>query len=639
MSKIDAQLLETPGLAEQVIELLSRKQSLPDVGIVAGQSVASAIDEILGTGTAVYNDIDIFLEDPHWASVTGELFPGVALPPRARIVGPVDFRGNPVLVADEYLQAFHIASRTSYCVIKTERDRLLNLVLVKFENTAANAQDKVTPLIAGFDLNNIQVAIDLKTRTLRYTKHFTEYFEGRELRLVTVFTPFQSLLRYFKKRDELHAYGNDDYQIEMVRHLVYANEGDVLYREDRVQAFKAGVRWMPTEKTAAFNSRNRRSGTVESCFGGGTGARGHPLAIGQKNGILLERWMPKLAPFFEVTKHPRSNVWLLTSRPDAPQLPYVGQLTVTPTLISARFRELKLPPGPLVATRRAEFQKFCAWLSPDLRGMYRTAYAYHGDSFLVGVESQQGWRELQAVLNAHEEVVHAIASIPVGDQIRVVRNVRAVLKKLRVPEAWGIFQGKPLDWVQKALTDKDWLYLDIDHQIGSPEPLLPPERRLPLPDHLEGVSIRELCTPRELVIEGARMRHCVGGYGDAVARGRSRIVALQAGPRSTDCSTLELRPCESGGQHPVAQVQIWQNYTFSNRIPTEQLERAAGAVARYLNLWLRENREDGWYRLFGKHLEPQQADEQLPDEVELTPDELQFLMERPRRGLLEEGVF
>ena len=638
MSKIDAQLLETPGLAEQVIELLSCKQPLPEAGIVAGQAVASAIDEILGTGTAVYNDIDIFLEDAQWASVTDELFPGVVVPPRARIVGPVEFRDNPVLVADDYIQAFHIASRTSYSVIKTERDRLLNLVLVKFENTTANALDKATPLIAGFDLNNIQVAIDLKTRTLRYTKHFAEYFEGRELRLVTVFTPFQSLLRYFKKRDELQAYGNDDYQIEMVRHLVYANEGDVLYREDRIQAFKAGSRWMPTGKTAAFNSRNRLSGTAESFVRAGTGVLGLPVAIGKKYGILLERWMPKLAPFFEVTKHPRSNVWLLTSLPDAPRLPYIGQLTVTPTLISARFRELKLPPGPLVATRREEFQKFCGWLDRHLRRMYRTAYAYHGDAFLVGMESLQGWRELQAVLNAHAEVAHAIASIPVGDQIKVVRNVRGVLKKLRVPDAWGIFQGKTLDWVQKALADKDWLYLDIDHQIGSGEPLLPPERLLPLPDQLEGVGLRELFTPRELVIEGARMRHCVGGYGDAVARGRSRIVSLQAGPRSTDCSTLELRPCESGGRKPVAQVQIWQNYTFSNRTPTEQLERAAGAVARYLNLWLRENREDGWFRLFGKHLEPQQTDEQLP-EVELTPDELQFLMEPPRRGPFEEEVF
>lgn len=626
MSKLDAQLLETPGLATQIIELLSRKQPLPDAGIVAGQAVASAIDEILGTGTAVYNDIDIFLEDPQWATITGELFPGVAMPPRARIVGPVDFRDNPVLVADDYLQAFHIASRTSYSVIKTERNQLLNLVLVKFENTAATEQDKATPLIAGFDLNNIQVAIDLKTRTLRYTKHFAEYFEGRELRLVTLFTPFQSLLRYFKKRDELKAYGNDNFQIEMVRHLVYANEGDVLYREDRVQAFKAGGRWMPTEKTGAYNSRNRRTGTADSFVRTGTGAMGLPVAIGKKYGALLERWMPKLEPFFEVTKHPRSNLWLLTSRPDAPPLPYVGQLTVTPTLISARFRELKPPPGPLVATRRAEFQKFCAWLTPDLRGMYRTAYAYHGDAFLVGVESQQGWRELQAVLNAHEEVVATIAGIPLGDQIKVVRNARAVLKKLRVPEAWGVFQGRTQEWVGKALSDKDWLYADIDRQIGSPVPLLPPDRLLPLPEHIDGVRIRELYTPRELVLEGARMRHCVGGYGDAVAEGRSRIISLQTGPRSTDCSTLELRSGKTGGRQRVAQVEIWQNYTFSNRTPTDQLESAAGAVARHLNQWLRENREEGWYRLFNEQLEPvQDGDEPIAatliDELEDFPEQ------------------
>ena len=44
----------------QVLEFLGKYQQLPDRGIVAGQSVALAIDAVSGRHAPVINDIDIF---------------------------------------------------------------------------------------------------------------------------------------------------------------------------------------------------------------------------------------------------------------------------------------------------------------------------------------------------------------------------------------------------------------------------------------------------------------------------------------------------------------------------------------------------------------------------------------------------
>ena len=607
MAKHDVQLLSSPDLAERVLELLASKQSLPIHGILAGQAVASAIDEILGTGPAVYNDIDVFLEEDQWYQETGELFVTPTIPSKKRISGRISFRDTPSLTPDEYQKAFSIASRSLYHVVKTGRRELLNLVLVNFIAFSNNAKpDRVYQLVEAFDLNSIQVGIDLATRRLVYTPQFAEYFVGREMRIINLHTPFQSLLRYFKKRAELGAFGNDDLQIEMVRHIVYANEGDVLYREDRIQAFLKGWRWMPRESNQAFAKRRWGSAGGDLFVRTGAGTEGLPLAIGKKYALLLEQSMPKLAPYFEVWKHPRINVWLLTTRPDAPRLPYIGSLTTNPTLLSYRFRELKLPAGPLVTLRREEFQKFGGWLEPGLRHMYRTAYRYEGDRFLEGVENLSGWRDLQKVLNAHEEVVGVIAALPIGEQIELVRRVKTELKRINLPEAWGIFRGKRADWARRAIADQEWLRREIFDMLGSDEALLEAHRLLPLPKEINGITVKELSTNRELRIEGARMRHCVGGYGDAVSGGTSRIISLASGDSTRECSTVEWRRHreynEAGGFD--VEVELSQHYGFANREPSAELLQAEQALRKLINAWLADHPDEGRNILY--------ADEPVP---------------------------
>jgi hypothetical protein len=598
MAKHDVKLLATPDLAKRVIELLSSKQALPSAGIVAGQAVASAIDELLGTGPAVYNDIDVFLEDDDWATLTGELFP-TGLAKKELLASRFSYRDQPNLRPDDYAMAFHISSRTLYHVIKAERDRLLNLVLVKY--AASTEGSRGQRLVEAFDLNSVQVGIDLKTGELAYTPQFEEFFVGRELRIVSLFTPFQSLLRYFKKRQEMPGtYGNDDLMIEMVRHIIYFNEGDPIYREDRIQAFKAGWRWMPIEKTREMATRVSSGHGGDQAYRTGTGVCGQPLAIGKKYATLLDVWMPKLEPYFEVWKHPRINVWLLTSRPNAPRLPYIGRLSSVPNVLPARFLELKLPAPPLVKKRRTEFQNFVFWLQPKLQGMYRTAYRYRGDQYLEGVESQQGWRDLQRVLNAHEEVVSTVINLPVGEQIALVRRVRLELKNIDLSGAWGIFRGKDEGWARKALADPAWLHTEVQRLLGSDEPLIPRARLLPLPPEIGGIHVRELSTTRALICEGARMRHCVGGYGDAVEKGSSRIVSLTGGDKATECSTFEWRRevTQNIAGDEVANVRLVQHYTFCNHPPAERLLEAEATLRAKVNEWLDANPDSGLALLY-----------------------------------------
>ena len=107
----DARLLETPDLAERVLALLSAKEALPSFGIVAGQAVASAIDEILGTGPAVYNDIDGFLEGRDWHAVTGDESTLPTVPERRQLAPTPEFLSRPDLEALDYVLAVDVIRR------------------------------------------------------------------------------------------------------------------------------------------------------------------------------------------------------------------------------------------------------------------------------------------------------------------------------------------------------------------------------------------------------------------------------------------------------------------------------------------------------------------------------------------------
>ncbi len=83
-------------------------------------------------------------------------------------------------------------------------------------------------------------------------------------------------------------------------------------------------------------------------------------------------------------------------------------------------------------------------------------------------------------------------------------------------------------WVEKAMRD---------HRLLAPRPAwasqLPRQMRL-------------LCTPAMLAEEGKSLRHCVGGYVDAVARGECYIVAIST---RQGRSTVELSPTLWVSQH------------------------------------------------------------------------------------------
>jgi hypothetical protein len=612
VATFDLSILNRRGLGKRVLALLQSKHALPEEGIIAGQSVASAIDELYKLTPPVYNDIDVFLSAPQWQSQTGEDAVNYRAGFRSRILGTVAYKAEKIEVMPaEYSRVFLISDRHLYTVVKARTDGLINRVWVSWslyelnrERTGPRAAARVAAeraitLIAGFDLNCTQVAVDIRSGRLSFTPAFAQYFSTRQLNIVRTFTPIQSLLRYLKKRQELLCWGNDEAHIELVRRLVLANELDQRFRDERINTFIKG-RFQFTKKTLK-EVNGRTSSRLDQTLRVGTGVEGAPLAFGKKYAGLLDQYGNELAPYFDTTRHSKKELFLFSSRDDAPPLPERAQLPLRPTAQPRRFWQIYLPPSKLNALRRAEFERFVAGLPGTTSGLYAHTYSVHGDAYLEGAESPSGLADLSTVLAAHPEVGHVIVTMQMGLQIALIRLARTHMKKANLPNAWGIFAGKSPYWATKALTVPRLIDLALARMKGTDEPVVDP---LPLPATYGTIEVRELRSSKALRDEGDRMRHCVGGYIGIVERGRSRIVSLKAGPSSRDCSTIEWAVVETAALHKPhrasfgdnvpLQLAFRQNYSFGNTTPKAALNNAEVRLREDLNAWLLANPQAGW---------------------------------------------
>jgi hypothetical protein len=94
---------------------------------------------------------------------------------------------------------------------------------------------------------------------------------------------------------------------------------------------------------------------------------------------------------------------------------------------------------------------------------------------------------------------------------------------------------------------------------------------------LNGLTVEELDTRAKLVEEGARMHHCVGGYGSVVKQGAARVFSIRSGPKATDCSTLELyRNGFTGGKV----WELMQHKAFANKKPSRTHQAIVDQLAR-----------------------------------------------------------
>jgi len=483
------------GMGESVLARLMEFSALPAQGYVAGQAVSSAVSELFGDGRAVmYNDVDVFRpitpeEDAEHTRQVKEAVRRAEAEKRgcAPLTNLCTFSTSEAYV-DRYGQLAY-ATDDKYTVRGTTRNGLLN------EVACAGLTKDPLSFLETFDLNAVQVGVNLKTKELFWTPEFARFLSSRQLEIVTLHTPFHSLVRYFKKRQELEGiYGNDERTLELVAAAYHKAERNRLEME-RKSIDSDHLRWR----------------------------------FGQMYKEKLDAVGAQILPHFEVVPltQAKGDIYRLQPRFDVPEdlLSAPGPIAQTMPRYSRALRE-KHRPGMQsrlnhVATAKGYSVTRILWLKG-------------GDGYLACNVTAAELKRMDRVFSKHPLLGSTIGTLPtLTDQWAAVK---LLMKEASHRGEWvygAVETTRDLQVTQEALTP----FLDQRAEL-----LRQNLKKARVPTlRVKDYAFTELVTGMALANEGAELHHCVAGYAEGVKSGASCIISVRKGESPQDWLTLDMR--------------------------------------------------------------------------------------------------
>ena len=192
MIEMTNNVLEKESLVNDILTELSKYETIPSNGFLAGGAVANTILKMVWGGNYPINDLDIFIEDKHYESTNANT------PVRS---DSLHIEGDGYMVTKMGYDAY-----TSYQIHKVEREGFLNTIYIKKTYLADNPKTDYSYVLSGFDFNCCQVGIDLSTNKILYTEEFKKFLTTKQLEVTAIYTPSHTAIRLFKKIDELDCY-------------------------------------------------------------------------------------------------------------------------------------------------------------------------------------------------------------------------------------------------------------------------------------------------------------------------------------------------------------------------------------------------------------------------------------------------
>jgi hypothetical protein len=527
-------------LGNAVIARLEQIATIPyEEGLVAGQAVSSAVLELLGLpGGAVYNDIDIFV-DSAWRFRDSD--------DEVR----ADEEDCAILAKSHQLQTWYgelrVIGHDDCTLVSSREEGKLNILETYFECRQDFSYLYPQQLIAGFDLNCVQAAVCLKTRKLFWTSAFEAFTRSQQLELTSLYTPVHSLLRLLKKRDELNGvFVNVPKALEIVKFaLSHSDE----------EAFSKGPTLGP--KAQALFARYAQELAAHLVLDNSVPTTGAVIESRESNPVV--RVVGAVDPRLEETVR-----LLCEYRVDAGRGSYLNRALMAAHLVYDKHSE------PLRA--RLEHFKLC-----DDAGILERLFI-QGPSYLNGNISLSDLRRVFKLTREHPRLpLDWLQKFSHCMEARTV--IRACI------EHYGL-------WVVGSFETREVPLIDMSGAIPrvrsfnemKPEfDVVQKDVHTPLRSRvlgcikLNGMTVEELDTRAKLVEEGARLHHCVGGYGSVVKQGAARVFSIRSGPKATDCSTLEL--CQNG----FTGGKVWEmleHKSFANNEPSRAHRAIVDKIAR-----------------------------------------------------------
>lgn len=457
----------------------------PPKGMLAGGAVASLIFSEAWGGTFPINDLDIF------TIVSEETIPS-ATPIRIAAIELDD------QIEDSEYRVWYKVRNSGYQVVNSDRIALINTISVRMLGNELPESNTYRLILQGFDLNCCQVGIDLETDRLIWTPAFKEFVTNSQLKVTHLATPYHTAIRLAKKQSELNCYCDLKTELSLLKSYV-----------DMVSALGCN------------NHKNRM----------------FPRFFGRKYFETYLKHQNTLRPYCQAFQGTNQ---LLLPEVGIPEPNYYSMDLNVPTMYQD-LRQYFYKNGSLQLSSVSLIQMFDKLCRPTTRSVTRRRFtsaiksgvlapicAIQNSAFLDCNHHPKSLRKLEKFAGKHIRVSGLLnrLGLNVSEQLQAIRTIWRFVNK------HGLFVvGLLEDSNNKILQETTVFSEELIEQLIDDYRKSASATQLVVPLDLSHFSykklVAELTNAQQLVEEGQRQYHCVGGYADKVKDGTSRIFHLE----------------------------------------------------------------------------------------------------------------
>lgn len=518
-------------LSLQILEKLSQFGELPVEGVLAGQAVASAIAEIfkLDWIKPVYNDLDVFR-----IQTDGEAYLAPSFKV-ARIKTPR--RKEHYAQVDGYGQFRGVYTDVKYNVVSSRRYDMLNDIIIYKTNKRMDASSFMRMLIDDFDINSVQVGIDLQTLELYGSDNFWSFMTTRQLQIENFSTSGHSLIRLLKKLEE---YGDGVYCDLKTNALLAAK---TISSSDSgmpfgIKLMGQAMRHVKQLEALGFTlvQKETRVGSYPIyCLRASYKAATESLSLFKGTPWGNER----VHLYFSEVRHAYKIASAKQSFKDA----LFKEDDNGRDYRSKNFLSSLICAKPSVITDKVSID-------------------------LLNSKKSQKAAEL---IRSHGKLATIFYANGAAKGIALLNFLSQEEKKQGSQYYIGFVEGMQADEIPGSIEETKKLLVKKAEEAKSSK--IAPMAHKEIVH--EGYSVRELTSHYELVEEGSHQHHCVGGYIWQIQGGHTRIVSVKSKDRKMDM-TVEVIKREDSWM--IAQAMYRHNVPVSSELRSDLLAPAISAL-------------------------------------------------------------
>jgi len=200
--------LESRETYKKVCQKLASYGMGPNVdGFVAGGSVSNILISMLHGGEPVINDIDVYKQTKE--KVSNDWYPSTF----------IDEEGLEI-VNDSYGRIFVGEDGSRMKVLGHSRKGILNIISYHYENYTKlgvpTPTEKNLVILQGFDLNCCKAGLDLEKEEIIYTPEFVDYLKTKQLKVIHPCAPIQTTIRIYRKMKDLDCYCDVEHEMRFL---------------------------------------------------------------------------------------------------------------------------------------------------------------------------------------------------------------------------------------------------------------------------------------------------------------------------------------------------------------------------------------------------------------------------------------